>query len=213
MSSLRWVVIIVLFYLIYRVLRGLTRTGHREGPEILEPGQHAQRSGQADELVQDPVSGVYFPKSEGVAASIGGRGRWLNIRTYEGYLRNCGIETFELIGTASVTRTDADGDGLKEIFTASIATTVTDATQLEVWVKVADRVGIDKSNTNLRWRIPATIEISGGTATVTGNSWLLASPIKYEGVSVSGLDNNRTSLRKHLPNVVVELDPDPGVCW
>jgi hypothetical protein len=109
-------------------------------------------------------------------------------------IRKVGQETATLIGaTGTIARSDPDGDGLSELFTA----TITDATigtfdngQLEVYFHTDDRFGDTSILTNDRWRIePVNISVSGTTATITGAAYLLAKPIKQEGIStINGLD-------------------------
>jgi hypothetical protein len=65
---MRWLIIIFLFYLIVKVLRGFLAP---------KPGEVGRRP-KADErdrleLVQDSYCGVYFPRSEGVAHLVDGQ--------------------------------------------------------------------------------------------------------------------------------------------
>jgi hypothetical protein len=66
---LRWLILLVLFYLIWRVLKGLIQPGRRPtaGPD------RGSRPEKAEDLIQDPVSGVYFPRSQGVASKVEGK--------------------------------------------------------------------------------------------------------------------------------------------
>ena len=73
MTFLRWVIIGILFYLIYRVLRGLVSP---EKPrESRGVGRRSVPAGNGDpeDLVQDPRCGVYMPRSQGVASLVEGR--------------------------------------------------------------------------------------------------------------------------------------------
>lgn len=88
MGLIRWIIIIVLFYLIYQVLKGLITPGR---PRWNEPSASApeKKAGEdnGEDLVQDPETGVYFPRSEGVASLVNGRVLYFqNIETRDRYL-------------------------------------------------------------------------------------------------------------------------------
>lgn len=121
---------------------------------------------------------------------IGADGRWLSLQLPEGKIRNVGVETRTSIGTVAVAPgsglvyTDADGDGVLDTFTATIATTVTDPTEIEVIFAAADR--LDGAAASEDYRIaPVQVSISGGTATIKGRYWLLVKPIKYQAPGFS----------------------------
>jgi hypothetical protein len=120
-------------------------------------------------------------------------GRWLSVQLSEGQVQALGVETLTLIdGTVAVVYTDEDGDGLDDTFTLSVATTVTEPTELAVYFNATDR--LDNEEAGDRWRIqPVQVAISGGTATITGRAWLLVKPIKYEGVTAPALDPDTAS--------------------
>lgn len=65
---MRFLILILLGYLIYRVLRGFQKTGRteRRGPE-------EGPEGPIDEMVQDPVCKTYIPMREAEKRIIGGR--------------------------------------------------------------------------------------------------------------------------------------------
>ena len=126
----------------------------------------------------------------------GADGRWLSVQLGEGEIRAIGVETLTAIQTnAAVLYTDADGDGFDDTFTIGpIATTVTDASEIAVYVSALDRFngwGADATIGD-RWRLrPVQVSISGGQVTVRGPKQLCVKPIKYEGVvnvGPSGLD-------------------------
>lgn len=108
-------------------------------------------------------------------------GRWLSVMIpQEGYVQTMGIEARTLLGTPAVTYSDADGDGVNDTFTLTIATTETDVRNLAAYFQASDR--LDGAAVSERYRIePLQISISGGTATIKGRSWLLVEPIHYEG--------------------------------
>lgn len=82
---IRWLVIIVLFYLIWRVLRGLISPDPKAGRRA---GQ-GPRPDEPEDLVRDPVSGVYFPRSQGVASLVEGKVLYFVSReTRDEYLRD-----------------------------------------------------------------------------------------------------------------------------
>lgn len=111
----------------------------------------------------------------------GADGRWLALKLGEGKIRSVGVETRTLIGTvtgATLVLSDQDGDGLNDTFTATIATTVTDATQIEIMFAAADRMGKAAGDD---WTIkPVTITISGGNAVIVGRLWQIVKPAKLE---------------------------------
>ena len=68
MGVIRWLLIIFLFYLIVKVLRGFI------APKPGEVGKSPKTAGRDNrELIQDPYCGVYFPRSEGVAHLVDGQ--------------------------------------------------------------------------------------------------------------------------------------------
>lgn len=123
--------------------------------------------------------------------AIGGDGRRLTVQLPEGQIQAIGVEqlTAEALAQA-VTPSDPDGDGYDEQFRVGpIATTITDASQIAVYVAAGDRFdGPDfTSAVGDRWRIqPITITISGGMLTITGARWLLVPPIQYQGLTGIG---------------------------
>ena len=74
MGLIRLAFIIFLFYLIYRVLKSF-QIAPRQRPEERFPGQRPPdpETGGVEDLIQDPQCGVFFPRSQGVSASVEGR--------------------------------------------------------------------------------------------------------------------------------------------
>ncbi|MBU2548422.1 MAG: hypothetical protein KKB20_08445 [Proteobacteria bacterium] len=70
---IRWFLIVALFYLIYRVLRGMIFAARPpvSGPTRPEPGRVDTE--RTEDLVRDPQCGVYFPRSEGLASMVDGQ--------------------------------------------------------------------------------------------------------------------------------------------
>jgi len=148
-------------------------------------------------------------------ASVDGNGRWLSIRTNEGYLRSIGVETYSTISESSaVVLSDEDGDGINETFTISASTSLTDASEIGIYFVAADRLDsttptqnpssseasggttgtpavLPSDGLSERWRIsPVNITItSNGALTIKGNAWQLVRPILYEGYNTSALLN------------------------
>ena len=87
MGLIRWIIIIVLFFLIYQVLKGLISPNRpRFSPPPSPPGEKNGLD-RTEDLVQDPETGVYFPRSEGVASQVNGRVLYFqNIETRDRYL-------------------------------------------------------------------------------------------------------------------------------
>lgn len=123
-----------------------------------------------------------------------GSGRWPAVTLREGEIRAIGTEKLTLIGTPSVTYTDADNDGVDDSWIATIATSVTDTSQIAVYVPANDR--LDGESAGDRWRIqPVQVSISGGLVTVRGRMWLMVQPIMYEGVASNTIDPNDSAAR------------------
>lgn len=142
-------------------------------------------------------------------------GHFIGVRLpNSGYTQALGVERLTLIGTVTTLAlgglvfSDADGDGLNDTFTITIATSVTDPDKLAVYFAAADR--LDSEAVDERWRIrPVKVSIAAGTATIKGRYWLLAKPIKYEGVLAQPLDP--TVLTNFVDSLLVyerTTDPD-----
>lgn len=118
------------------------------------------------------------------------QGRWLSVNVKEGYIREMGAEALTVIDEPTVSYSDANGDGLTDTFTVTVTTTVTDVDQIAVYFNSTDRGG---ENVGDAWRIePVKVSISGGTATITGPSWILVRPIIFERVTQNAIDPDNT---------------------
>lgn len=121
------------------------------------------------------------------AGYAGADGRWISIQLDEGFVQAVGPERLELVSVSHIDYTDEDGDGYKETFTATAATTITDPEQIAVYIATADRpggVGVSEA-----WRVaPLSITIRDGIATIRGRAWLLVRPVLYEGFSAQDID-------------------------
>lgn len=120
-------------------------------------------------------------------------GRWVSVSAGEKYIQAVGVETRAAIALAqAVAYSDLNGDGLNELATITVGVgTITDPDQIEVFFNTTDRYDgtvipatgtPDTIDAALRWRIqPVTVRIAGGTATITGPSWIFVKPLLYEG--------------------------------
>lgn len=121
------------------------------------------------------------------ALPASGLGRWLPLNLPEYHIRGIGIEARTIIdASASVTYSDADGDGLQETFTVTASTDVTDPDEIALYFTSGDR--IDGEELSEKWRIaPVKVTISAGVVTIKGRKWMMGKPIKYEGFSFTAL--------------------------
>lgn len=73
MSLIRVFIIIFLFYLIYKVLKGWGQSSGKNVPTSDEAfAENQAEPNNAEELIKDPQCGVYFPASEGVSMEVKG---------------------------------------------------------------------------------------------------------------------------------------------
>lgn len=116
------------------------------------------------------------------------RGGWVPVRLNELYLQDVGVETLESIqNDCLLTYTDNDGDGLKENWTITVATTV-DVSQIAVYFIAADRLPGD-DGLSARWRVePVTVIRVGGNVVISGKRWLVVKPLQYEDKSNYPID-------------------------
>lgn len=151
----------------------------------------------------------------------GSDGRWETLYLPEGKVIGMGIKALTTIGDANVTLSDLDGDGLKETFTVTIASTLTDASQIRVFFNSTDRY--DGSAIGDTWEIrPVNVSISGGNIIVKGNTWLICKPVKYQGFSTDAIDpvvesnfaSSLTIAREYLnPNGLTYDDAQAVLIW
>lgn len=114
-------------------------------------------------------------------------GHWISGRLNNGLVQAVGLETYVLLDTPRITYLDEDGDGLDDTATFTIATTITDISQLGVYFQSTDR--LDGEAVSERWRIaPVKITLSGGVATFVARAWIFAEPLLYEGFANATLD-------------------------
>jgi hypothetical protein len=131
--------------------------------------------------------GQFYDPRNTYLSSADGQGRWLSLNLEKRRVQTLGTMTVASIGDAAVTLSDADGDGLNDTFTLTIATTVTDPDQIAVYFAAADRY--DGSGISERWRItPVSVSIAGGVATIKGRAWCIVKPVLYSGVGVNAIE-------------------------
>jgi len=73
MGVFRWVAIVILFYLIYRVLRSLFLPGMPSSGDDALGRPDRPSADEAEELVADPECGIYLPRKEALEAWVEGR--------------------------------------------------------------------------------------------------------------------------------------------
>lgn len=159
-----------------RLLRA--QVGYRPGPQYVEETLPWPRLGDTRLVRSGPFDA---------------RGGWLSVRLSEGMLQAIGTESLTLLGTPAVVYSDPDNDTVNELATITVATTVTDATQLAVYFQASDRLDGDPVSEVYRIR-PVRASIAGGVATILIPSWLLVRPINYQGVAVANLDPAATGV-------------------
>jgi hypothetical protein len=133
---------------------------------------------------------MYYDRRNTYLSSADAQGRWLALNTLSKKIMNVGKLGLSFIGTSAVSYSDIDGDGLSEMFTLSISTSITDPDQIAVYFSSADRY--DSGNGNEicdRWRVqPVSVSIASGTATIKGRAWTVVKPVKYQGYSQNEID-------------------------
>lgn len=119
-----------------------------------------------------------------VAEVVQNQGRGLGYHGYYDYtsaklrwkrLRASGIEARTSIQAgAAIVLSDNDGDGINDRFTVTVATTVTEPSEVAIYFSSADRNSATLDET---WRIrPVDVTISGGVATIIGHPAQLVKP-------------------------------------
>lgn len=117
-------------------------------------------------------------------------GRWLNVDLREGFIQGVGAEKLTLIqANVPIVLTDPDSDGLTELAVIGpVATTVTDPTQIVLYVSSAYRLGLDVT-IGEQWRIQPTLAtISGGNVTIRTYGYMFMLPTLKEGYATTTVD-------------------------
>lgn len=125
----------------------------------------------AGEVVQYPRPAEKYLYGAGTTK----RFQWKDIALKWLKVQAVGLFQRTSIGNAApIVYSDPNGDGVNELFTVTIATTVTDISQIGVYIASADRNGVAVSEL---WRVrPVNISIAGGIATITGHPSLCVKP-------------------------------------
>lgn len=120
--------------------------------------------------------------------NVDATGRRVAMLAPEFHIQAMGIEALAPVGlNEALTFSDVFSTGFDDTFTISIATTVTEPTQIAVYFSASDR--FDDMATMDRWRIePLTISIAAGVATIIGRRWLIVRPILYEAPTLNALN-------------------------
>jgi hypothetical protein len=102
-------------------------------------------------------------------------GWWKGVSLRWGQFRGGGAFNRTLISAGvAVVLSDNDGDGVDDLFTITVATSVTDPDEIAIYFNAVDRDSAPIAET---WRLrPVTVSISGGSATITGHPSLLVLP-------------------------------------
>lgn len=119
-------------------------------------------------------------------------GRWLNVQLPDGLIQAVGTRTLTLIqANVPVVYTDSDNDTYPDLATIGpivIPTTITDISEIAIYVSVADRFG-DDTAVGDRWEItPLRATISGTSLTIKAGGWMFSRPILREGYGKAILD-------------------------
>lgn len=119
------------------------------------------------------------------------KGQWKSVKLSYGMVQTPGILARTLINdNVAITRTDEDGDGVKETFEVTVngIPAGTTADEIALYINAADRVSVFNGLSE-RWRIrPLYVSIAGDVATIRGHACLLVKPTLYEGFDNTGLD-------------------------
>lgn len=148
------------------------------------------------------------------------RGEWKAVQTEWKRFISGGLfnRTAIAAGTgAAVTLNDLDGDNVKESFSVTFPTTLTDPNEIAIYFVSADRLTAPIDET---WRIrPVNVTISGGNATITGSSTLLVKPALEETLYPQSLDVTVVgnfaatvdAYRVFTDNAATDSNPNQGV--
>jgi len=73
LNLIRVLIIVGLFYLIYRVLKGLINPAPLNRFKEVRPDLETENEADPEELIRDPNCGIYLPQKQGIAAFVGGK--------------------------------------------------------------------------------------------------------------------------------------------
>jgi hypothetical protein len=127
-----------------------------------------------------------FPYPRGYSASV--ETRFQKIQAGGTLARELIGSTTDLTLINSTTGLPAVAPAINDMFTCTIATSITNADEIAAYFLPADRVPVNVA-VDESWRLrPVNISISGGVATITGHSTLLVLPALENIVNPEPLD-------------------------
>jgi hypothetical protein len=123
----------------------------------------------------------FYDAGMGRIVNVDGTWRRIAVRLPRGRIQKVGLQRrTEIDDTVAVTLSDEDGDGIKDTFTLSVATSVTDAEEIALYFSATERW--DGSAVGEQWRVkPVRVTISGGVVTIVGKIWTIVKPELHEG--------------------------------
>jgi hypothetical protein len=158
-----------------------------------------------EQLLAYPLPSDSYPRR---TAPIDGAGRWISVRLEHGRVQNIGVRRSELVGNAAIILQDTNADGVYDRFTASIVTSVTDASQIAVYAPTSAQSSLFDSAGSYRVR-PVSVSISGGSATISGPAWLIVNPELYESATGSNtIDITSSSFLSEIAVYREYIDPN-----
>jgi len=110
------------------------------------------------------------------------------IRLPEGRLQALGAVSETLLGTPAIVLSDANGDGLYDTFTATLASALTTDPAGSLVVRFAESDQVTGQRDDWRiWPVRITTVLNGGTydISVRGPSAMLVKPAQYEGMGAT----------------------------
>lgn len=115
------------------------------------------------------------------------RGEWKSIETkWKRFISGGVFNRTSIQSGAAVVLSDPDNDGVDELFTVTVATTVTVTSEIALYFKAADRLNAPLDEI---WRIrPIHVEFNGGNAVITGHASQMIAPVKQLGLYPQQLD-------------------------
>lgn len=129
---------------------------------------------------------------QGLAVSSGetrnwldARGRWKSVPLKSGYVTALGTRTWTLVeADVAITRSDEDGDGIEESWTATVTASDLTSSNIRVFFSAANRDNLDASYL-IR---PVSVSYDAPTLTVKGKIYQLVNPTLAEWIKPSALD-------------------------
>lgn len=133
--------------------------------------------------------------------------RWKSVSLANGYIQKLGQKVWTLVETdVTYTRSDPDGDGFDELFTATVTAADLDVNTIKVFYPEADRDNLDESY-EIR---PLSLSYDGSTLTIKGKMYQLVKPSETEKIKPSSLDATGTIYTEALDVYAETADDDFG---